>query len=75
MDEDQHKKILSMIESGKEQGAKLVSGGKAIEGKGYFIEPTVFSDVQDNMTIAREEVQSFCFIIKVTFYLNNLWDK
>jgi len=47
---------LKYIESGKEQGAKLECGGKRHGEKGYFIEPTVFSDVKDDMTIAREEI-------------------
>lgn len=56
IDEDQMCKIISMIESGKKQGAKLVSGGNRIGDKGYFVAPTVFADVTDNMTIAREEI-------------------
>lgn len=57
VDQEQLTKILSLIESGKKQGAKLVAGGKRYEGlPGYFVEPTVFADVQDNMTIAKEEV-------------------
>ena len=46
-----------MIESGKKEGAKLVQGGGRVGEKGYFISPTVFADVKDNMTIAREEVR------------------
>ena len=49
-------KILNYIESGKKEGAKLLTGGKRVGNKGYFVEPTVFADVQDNMTIAREEI-------------------
>ena len=49
-------KILELIESGKSQGAKLLCGGKRIGDKGYFIEPTVFADVNCGMRIAREEV-------------------
>lgn len=57
VDEAQFDKILDMIESGKKQGANLVAGGDRYEGlPGYFIQPTVFSDVQDNMKIAREEI-------------------
>ena len=52
-------KILDLIESGKKEGAKLQCGGKRIGDKGYFIQPTVFSDVKDNMRIAREEVSLF----------------
>lgn len=47
-----------MIESGKEQGACLQAGGGRLGDKGYFIKPTVFSDVTDEMRIAKEEVNS-----------------
>jgi len=56
VDNEQFEKILGYIETGKKEGAKLQTGGKRWGDKGYFIEPTVFSDVQDNMTIAREEI-------------------
>ena len=58
IDVEQMNKIMSLIESGKKEGAKLCTGGNRVDGKGYFIEPTIFSDVQDNMRIAREEVCS-----------------
>lgn len=47
---------MSYIESGIKEGAKLCAGGKRFESDGYFIRPTVFADVQDEMRIAREEV-------------------
>ena len=53
-------KILELIESGKKQGAKLHCGGKRHGNKGYFIENTVFSDVTDDMRIAKEEVGYLC---------------
>jgi aldehyde dehydrogenase (NAD+) len=56
IDEEQMTKILNLIESGKKEGAKLCLGGNRIGDKGYFVEPTVFSDVGDNMRIAREEI-------------------
>lgn len=56
MDLEQFNKILGYIGTGKREGAKLMCGGGAAANKGYFIQPTVFRDVQDNMTIAREEV-------------------
>lgn len=58
MDETQFNKILGYIKSGKEEGAKLLCGGGAAADRGYFIQPTVFGDVQDNMTIAKEEVST-----------------
>ncbi|XP_055540635.1 aldehyde dehydrogenase, mitochondrial [Wyeomyia smithii] len=57
IDEKQFNKILSMIESGKKEGASLVAGGDRFEGlSGYFIQPTIFADVQDDMKIARDEI-------------------
>jgi aldehyde dehydrogenase (NAD+) len=47
---------LNYIDIGKKEGAKLVTGGSRVGNKGWFIEPTVFSDVNDNMTIAKEEI-------------------
>ncbi|CAG2170474.1 unnamed protein product, partial [Oppiella nova] len=41
---------------GREEGAKLLTGGKRWGSEGYYIEPTVFTDVTDNMKIAREEI-------------------
>jgi aldehyde dehydrogenase (NAD+) len=56
VDKIQFDKILGYIESGKQEGARLVTGGKRHGTKGYFIEPTVFADVKDDMKIAREEI-------------------
>jgi len=56
VDEDQFKKVLELIESGKKEGAKLMCGGGRVGNKGYFVQPTVFGDVKDNMRIAREEI-------------------
>ncbi|KAG9487756.1 hypothetical protein GDO78_007511 [Eleutherodactylus coqui] len=55
VDEEQFKKVLGYITSGKKEGAKLLCGGNPAADRGYFIQPTVFGDVSDNMTIAREE--------------------
>jgi aldehyde dehydrogenase (NAD+) len=56
VDQDQFNKVMSYIDSGKQEKAKLATGGARVGDKGYFIEPTVFTDVQDNMKIAREEI-------------------
>ncbi|XP_072034043.1 aldehyde dehydrogenase, mitochondrial-like [Amphiura filiformis] len=56
VDKDQFTKILGMIESGRQEGAKMNCGGGKAHDRGYFIQPTVFSDVQDNMRLAREEI-------------------
>lgn len=47
---------LSYIEKGKAEGARLIFGGERIDRDGYYLQPTVFADVTDNMTIAREEI-------------------
>jgi len=56
IDDEQMNKILGLIEKGSKQGAKLQTGGQRWGDKGYFIKPTVFSDVTDDMCIAREEI-------------------
>ena len=48
--------VLEYFEKAKSEGARLITGGKPIAGDGFFIEPTVFADVTDDMTIACEEV-------------------
>lgn len=52
-------KILGLIASGKRDGAKLVAGGNRVGDKGFYVEPTVFKDVEDNMQIAQEEVNVY----------------
>ena len=56
---DQMENVLRYIDAGKKEGAKLISGGERADigtGKGYFIKPTIFDDVQPEMKIAREEI-------------------
>ena len=47
---------LSYIAKGKDEGARVVYGGNALDRDGWFIQPTVFADVNDDMVIAREEI-------------------
>lgn len=54
--ESQRKTVLEYIQKGQEEGAEILVGGQAIEGKGYFVEPTVFVNVTNDMTIAQEEI-------------------
>ena len=56
--ERQLKRVQGYIEKGKQEGAKLVLGGGRPQGldRGYFVEPTVFADVDQKMTIAQEEI-------------------
>ncbi len=56
VDDIQFEKVMSYIESGKKDGARLVTGGNRAGDRGYFVEPTVFADVRDNMKIAQEEI-------------------
>jgi len=55
VDDIQFKKVMSYIESGKEQ-ARLVCGGGQLDCAGYWVQPTVFADVKDEMKIAKEEI-------------------
>lgn len=56
VDQAQFDKVMGYIQSGRTEGAKLVHGGERVGDRGYFIKPTVFADVDDNMEIAREEI-------------------
>ena len=53
-------KVMGFVKSGRDEGARLVTGGKQPDdpalAKGYFVEPTVFADVRPDMRLAREEV-------------------
>jgi aldehyde dehydrogenase (NAD+) len=51
--------VLSYVESGRSEGARLVAGGERADigtGRGYFMQPTIFTDVEPEMRIAREEI-------------------
>jgi len=54
--EEQFDKVMGYIQSGRETGAQLLTGGNRHGDRGYFIEPTVFDDVKDDMKIAKEEI-------------------
>jgi aldehyde dehydrogenase (NAD+) len=56
IDQSQFDKVMGYIESGRNEGARLVCGGERVGSLGNFIRPTVFADVQDEMKIAREEI-------------------
>ncbi|PIA50677.1 hypothetical protein AQUCO_01200120v1 [Aquilegia coerulea] len=56
VDKKQFEKILSYIELGKRGGATLLTGGKACGEKGYYIEPTIFTDVTEDMLIVKDEI-------------------
>ncbi len=56
----QHDRVMSYIDSARQEGARVVYGGNVPENpelaKGYYVEPTIFADVQPSMRIAREEI-------------------
>jgi betaine-aldehyde dehydrogenase len=52
----QRDKVMGYVEKGRAEGARLVTGGGTPDRDGWFVEPTVFADVTDTMTIAREEI-------------------
>ena len=57
--QEQMQTVLGYIEAGKKEGARLIAGGNRVAvdgGKGFFIEPTIFGDVKNDMKIAQEEI-------------------
>jgi len=58
--EHQMNRVASYFDAGREEGARIVSGGRRLDegalGEGYFLAPTVFADVDDEMQVAREEI-------------------
>jgi len=56
VDQAQFDKVMSYIDSGKKEGAKLMAGGGRVGNRGFFVEPTIFCDVKDDMKIAKEEI-------------------
>jgi len=57
VDNLQYERVLGYIQKGKEEGAKVVVGGGKVEGsEGFFVLPTLFTEVTDEMTIAKEEI-------------------
>jgi aldehyde dehydrogenase (NAD+) len=54
--EPQYRRVMGYIDKGVAEGAKLIVGGDSPEGKGFYVNPTVFSDVTEDMTIYKEEI-------------------
>ncbi|MGY6536125.1 MAG: betaine-aldehyde dehydrogenase [Pararhodobacter sp.] len=52
----QMEKVMGYIEQGQAEGARLLTGGARLNGPGFYVQPTVFADVRDEMVIAREEI-------------------
>ncbi len=53
---EQMDKILGYVDLGQKQGAKLVVGGHRVGDRGFFVEPTIFDNVRDDMAIAKDEI-------------------
>jgi aldehyde dehydrogenase (NAD+) len=56
VDQAQFDTVMRYVDAGRREGATLCCGGHRIGSRGYFIHPTIFSDVEDEMTIAKEEI-------------------
>lgn len=56
VDKEQFDKVMGYMESGMREGAQMLCGGSRVGDRGFFIEPTVFADVRDDMKIAQEEI-------------------
>jgi aldehyde dehydrogenase (NAD+) len=54
--QEQMDKILGYVQIGEKQGARLMTGGQRIGDKGFFVEPTIFDNVKDDMAIAKDEI-------------------
>jgi aldehyde dehydrogenase (NAD+) len=54
--QEQFDRVMGYINAGQKEGAKLLTGGQRCGDRGYFIQPTVFDNVTDNMKIAKEEI-------------------
>jgi aldehyde dehydrogenase (NAD+) len=54
--QEQMDKILGYVQLGEKQGARLMTGGQRIGDKGFFVEPTIFDNVKDDMAIAKDEI-------------------
>merc|ERR1712216_570019 len=56
VDKIQFDRVMGYISKGKEEGATCMTGGDRHGDKGFYVQPTVFTDVTDEMTIAKEEI-------------------
>lgn len=65
VDKQQFEKILSYIEHGKKEGATLLTGGKPLGEKGYYIEPTIFAEVKVCISLNLQHATGYisCFLV------------
>lgn len=54
--QEQKETVLEYIQAGLDEGAEILIGGEKVEGKGYYVQPTVFVNADNSMKIAREEI-------------------
>ena len=54
--QEQLDRVTGYLDSGRDEGAKAVAGGNAIDGKGYFVEPTVLTETDPSMRVQAEEI-------------------
>ena len=54
--QEQLDKILHYVKLGEKQGATLLTGGERVGSKGFFVQPTIFDNVKDDMAIAKDEI-------------------
>ncbi|CDF83684.1 Putative aldehyde dehydrogenase dhaS [Pseudomonas knackmussii B13] len=52
----QQERVLAYIQAGKEEGAEVYYGGEAVEGPGFFVQPTIFANCRNDMRVVREEI-------------------
>jgi aldehyde dehydrogenase (NAD+) len=52
----QYDRVWGYIEAGKQEGAKVILGGVKRSGKGYYVDPTIFADINSDMKIVKEEI-------------------
>lgn len=71
VDEKQYNKILSYIEIGKKEGATLLTGGKPAANKGYYIEPTIFTDV--TVSIPNSNTILLILHVYMVIYIYSIW--
>jgi phenylacetaldehyde dehydrogenase len=54
--DEQFKRVTGYLEAGRQQGAKVVTGGSRVGDQGYFVQPTVLTDTKPDMSVIREEI-------------------
>lgn len=72
MNKKQYNRVLSYIEIGKREGATLLTGGKPLGSKGYYIEPTIFTDVTVSISILNSTISHLKYVIIILIYLELL---